>query len=508
MKKYLLLGLVAALTMSQIAFASFTDVSTSNFYYQSINWLQDNGVVEGYSDGTFRPLQNVNRAEFLKMLYETIGMTDRYVDLNFPDVPENEWYTEYVRQAYASGVVDGYPDGTFKPSNAINYVEAIKIVMNGFFDMDKMYEELDYTPCYADLSYLASSDDWFVPYVLTAEHYCIIPQELLTGYYPFNPAGFVSRGDMADFLYRAKAVMDNFDGDFYPLYSDEIEPVNLPDNAYYLSLKLTSPVMEAFHYFPEEYSCDGSDMSPPLEISMNGASGIESFALILDDSDAPSGTWTHWIVWNIDPNTTEISTNSVPVGAVEGTNSWGEVGYGGPCPPGNETHAYFFRLYALDSELDLDSSATIDELGDAMSGHMVGYAPLFSYYSSADVCTAEPHVSDSGSLHYSIDSIYEDLSFLGEIFTADDCGGDRIDEIDGVDVGNYTLGSTIWVSGGPTDGFKAVLDNVGFVCSDENADDDSECEKWTLDKAVELDEILRLKPYKNEILYDDCYNCG
>lgn len=386
MKKFLLLGLVAALTMSQIAFASFTDVPTSNSYYQSINWLENNGVVEGYSDGTFKPLNNVNRAEFLKMLYETIGMVDRYVDLNFPDVPANEWYTEYVRQAYASGVVDGYPDGTFKPANAINYVEAIKIVMNGFFDVDKMYEELDYTPCYADLSSLASSDDWFVPYVLTAEHYCIIPQGLLTGYYPFNPAGFVTRGDMADFLYRAKAVMDNFDKiNLYPLYSDEIEPADISGNTVdddVEDFEITSSAFQPGEDIPVKYSCDGSDVNPPLTIS-NIPSGTKSLALNFYDPDAPGGLWTHWIFWwNIDSSdeSFEIDENDVPIGAVLGKNSWDTSDYGGPCPPENQTHQYIFEIYALDTELDLNSGASADDLWDAMEGHILELDALSGYY--------------------------------------------------------------------------------------------------------------------------------
>ncbi|RLF04972.1 MAG: YbhB/YbcL family Raf kinase inhibitor-like protein, partial [Thermoprotei archaeon] len=96
--------------------------------------------------------------------------------------------------------------------------------------------------------------------------------------------------------------------------------------------------------------------------------------------DAPMGTWVHWTVWNIDPKTVEIPENSVPEGAVEGITDFGKPGYGGPCPPSG-THRYFFKLYALDTTLDLGSDATKSDIEKAMEGHILEKAELIGRYS-------------------------------------------------------------------------------------------------------------------------------
>jgi Raf kinase inhibitor-like YbhB/YbcL family protein len=99
---------------------------------------------------------------------------------------------------------------------------------------------------------------------------------------------------------------------------------------------------------PRKYTCDGDDVNPPLKIEQL-PSGAKSLALIIDDPDAPNGTWDHWVVWNIH-STDKIEENAVP--GTEGTNSFGKHSYGGPCPPSG-THRYFFKVYALDAELKL-----------------------------------------------------------------------------------------------------------------------------------------------------------
>ena len=106
-----------------------------------------------------------------------------------------------------------------------------------------------------------------------------------------------------------------------------------------------------------------------------------SLALIVDDPDAPAGDWVHWTVWNISPETVEITEGSPPSG-VEGTTDFGKTGWGGPCPPSG-THRYFFKLYALDQELDLDSSATKSEIETAITGHVLDKAELVGLYERA-----------------------------------------------------------------------------------------------------------------------------
>lgn len=143
-------------------------------------------------------------------------------------------------------------------------------------------------------------------------------------------------------------------------------------------LTITSPVFVNNGAIPAKYSCDGADMSPPIMIG-NVPASSRSLALIVDDPDAPVGTWVHWVVWNVDPGTREIGEGEAPARGVEGRNSWGRNGYGGPCPPSG-AHRYFFKLYALDVTLKLPSSATKKELERAMEGHIVARGELIGIY--------------------------------------------------------------------------------------------------------------------------------
>jgi len=129
---------------------------------------------------------------------------------------------------------------------------------------------------------------------------------------------------------------------------------------------------------PPEHTCDGADVNPPLTIR-NVPPKSKSLALIVDDPDAPRGTWVHWVVWNIGADTAEIPANSVPPGSLQGTNDFGKQGYGGPCPPSG-THRYFFKMYALDTSLALTAGATKAQLEEAMKGHILGKAELIGLY--------------------------------------------------------------------------------------------------------------------------------
>jgi len=125
---------------------------------------------------------------------------------------------------------------------------------------------------------------------------------------------------------------------------------------------------------PKEYTCDGSDKIPVLEI--NGVpANAKTLALIMDDPDAPNGTWDHWILYNIPATVSKIDKQI----GVAGKNSWGRLNYGGPCPP-NGTHRYYFRLYALDVELALTEGCSKQELLKAMNGHIIEKAELMGTY--------------------------------------------------------------------------------------------------------------------------------
>ena len=142
-------------------------------------------------------------------------------------------------------------------------------------------------------------------------------------------------------------------------------------------LKITSPVFD--RDIPRRYTCDGKNISPPFEIK-NVPPEAKSLALIVDDLDAPRGTFVHWIMWNIDRAIKEIKENSVPKGAAQGINDFKKHSYGGPCPP-SRTHRYVFKVFALDVRLSLGPNSTAVDLQNAIKGHVIAKAQLIGFYS-------------------------------------------------------------------------------------------------------------------------------
>jgi Raf kinase inhibitor-like YbhB/YbcL family protein len=139
---------------------------------------------------------------------------------------------------------------------------------------------------------------------------------------------------------------------------------------------LKSSAFAAGAEIPEQFTCSGSDVSPALEWSGAPATAA-SFALVMDDPDAPVGTWVHWVLWNL-PLSAHALPQGVPKheqlgdGSRQGSNDFRKIGYKGPCPPPGKPHRYFFRLYALDANLNLAPGATRQELDAAMKGHVLG----------------------------------------------------------------------------------------------------------------------------------------
>jgi len=141
-------------------------------------------------------------------------------------------------------------------------------------------------------------------------------------------------------------------------------------------LTITSSAFSHKQPIPEQYTCKGKDINPPLSIS-GAPEQTQTLVLIMDDPDAPNGTWDHWIVYNIKP-TEQITENSIP--GTQARNSFNKVDYGGPCPPSG-THRYFFKLYALDTSLELDSGADKRHVEQAMQGHILEQAELIGLFS-------------------------------------------------------------------------------------------------------------------------------
>ena len=145
-------------------------------------------------------------------------------------------------------------------------------------------------------------------------------------------------------------------------------------------MQLTSTAFAEGGTIPKEYSGDGADRSPPLRWS-GAPAGTKSFALIADDPDAPRGTWVHWVLFNLPPETTELPEGvKLPSGAIQGKNDFGNIGYGGPAPPRGKPHRYYFKLYALDSMLNLPEGATKQQTEAATKGHILAEGQLMGKY--------------------------------------------------------------------------------------------------------------------------------
>ena len=152
-----------------------------------------------------------------------------------------------------------------------------------------------------------------------------------------------------------------------------------------MTLTLTSTAFVDGKNIPDQYSCWGEGNSPPLEWS-GAPNGTNSFALIMDDPDAPSGTYTHWVIYNIPSSSTGLAEAIAPDaqladGSVQGTNSSRRTGFTSPCPPSG-THRYYFKLHALDTVLDLPSGASKDQLLKAMQGHVLAQGQLMGTVTS------------------------------------------------------------------------------------------------------------------------------
>ncbi|MBU0469901.1 MAG: YbhB/YbcL family Raf kinase inhibitor-like protein [Nanoarchaeota archaeon] len=142
-------------------------------------------------------------------------------------------------------------------------------------------------------------------------------------------------------------------------------------------MEILSSAFDDGDEIPIKYTCDDEDISPPLEFS-DIPEEAKSLVLILDDPDAPKETWTHWLVFNIPVNATEVDEGKEPKGTA-GENSWGKLGYGGPCPPDGE-HKYIFKLFALDLKLDLPEGSNKNDVEAAMEGHILEKAELIGKY--------------------------------------------------------------------------------------------------------------------------------
>ncbi len=151
-----------------------------------------------------------------------------------------------------------------------------------------------------------------------------------------------------------------------------------------MSFQIASTAFPSGGMIPKKFTCDGPDVSPQLSWK-EAPAGTQSFTLIMDDPDAPVGTWVHWVLYNLTASTRELpegveKQEQLASGAMQGRNDFRRIGYGGPCPPPGAPHNYHFKLYALDTKLNLKAGATEPELERAIKGHILGETRLMGRY--------------------------------------------------------------------------------------------------------------------------------
>lgn len=142
---------------------------------------------------------------------------------------------------------------------------------------------------------------------------------------------------------------------------------------------IRSTAFENNQVIPDKYGCKGENINPPLSVSEVPSAAV-SLVLIVEDPDAPAKIWVHWLLWNIDPQNSLISEGQIPQGSIQGTNDSGKIGWLGPCPPSG-THRYFFKVYALDTTLDLIENSSRMELEECIKGHVIAVSELIGIYS-------------------------------------------------------------------------------------------------------------------------------
>jgi Raf kinase inhibitor-like YbhB/YbcL family protein len=151
-----------------------------------------------------------------------------------------------------------------------------------------------------------------------------------------------------------------------------------------MKIEVSSTAFREGEAIPKEFTADGKDVSPPLQWAQP-PENTRSLALICEDPDAPRGTWVHWVLFNLPPDTRSLerglpATETLASGAWQGNNDFGHTGYGGPSPPKGKPHRYFFKVYALDRQLELSAGATREQLLAAIKGHILAEGQLMGRY--------------------------------------------------------------------------------------------------------------------------------
>jgi len=515
MKKSLIILITVLMLSINTTNANFTDISPNTEEATAIKWMEANDIVVGYADNKFHPEQAVSRVEFLKMLYKTLDIelkyktansedqdsqykyTERLANNQFTDVPNTEeWYSIYLAEAYNEKVVSGYPDNSFKPSQSIHLDEASKIISNAFFNTDKVYPNTytaKYGHCLLDTS--GYKGQWFEKYITILDESCIYPINIIDTK-TYHPSLELTRGQIAILLYKARAVLDNTGGKEHLVgYTPSIEAKKLLDenqfvfNAIEKNDKIKDWTLSAIGSDGGAINENNFALYFLGEVEITGEYYWDGFKVCMKNLDSNSKT-------NIPIATSDITNKSDFCFIDSDTEKFQAKGSIGTATIIAKSLSYKYHAYNNEAikhnYITLQEVINIEELPEE---------------DTTNLCESEAKISDIGSSIYPINQKYEPLFYLGQLFTADDCNGDRINKIFGVNDNKYTAGSNLSLYNAPSTELIATLLEIGYKCKQENNSNES-CTKWELNKEVELEKILELKEYYDNMLRDDCVNCG
>jgi hypothetical protein len=480
------------------AAAGFPDVEPTHPYIDAALYVQQQGFIQGYVDGTFRPEKTINRAEFTKIVAAVfLPGADCGGAGGFSDVRGDEWFASAICAARAKQFIGGYPDGTFRPEKEINFVEAAKIVA-----LAAGLKTSGYGTAFQTWGSEEVKQFWYKPYVdaLSAEK--AIPPTIGT----FTEA--LTRGEMADMIYRLRT---------HPLTAKKTADFNgLWGTTYY-----------------ERY-----DEPPPV---FDGCGPVTAYAKKtwygkLENQAqhagfALSSVSEACLAPHAEGMVDDVLILIVPGAADESSRVYQFAkNYVGASQPGMQTkpEEYAWQLRGatrVDGSMDLYKAKTFGkrnrelipvegEKSDGACAVVVRSAYDIERNTirltaserrcvAANVCTAPGTPREIGDTVYPVAPAYAQLPWLGQIFTASDCGAGRLQAVAGGGNGSYVLGSTVTLKAPASPELEAVLTSIGFSCDAAKG-----CLQWELLQTVQVKALLKLKPYARFFTGDDCRNCG
>ena len=453
--------------------SAFSDVPASHENSEAIVYVKSHGIVQGYADGTFKPDRTINRAEFTKIITEATRTKENMGSapmMKFSDVRTSDWFYSYVLAAFGHGMIKGYADGTFRPAQTITFPEAAKIIVAGFGIASE-----------ASQHELAGSADhpgsfWYKPFTDDLAARNAIPLTIK------NFGHILTRDEMAEMIYRIHAGVTDKPSKTYDELAYGKENTQTSSAASSQASDITIRTAGGMI---------GGSCDIVIHSDNSGERYPEDGRSFCDRTTVPAGTLK-------DPaDRMRQLLNNIAIDSSPPRKR--EVNYVISDSPSTSITYQGHKFYEYDFSMDPTDPKTqqYKDLGQIDQ-------EIERQFDAVAACTLPARGTDIGRDVFPIAESYKDLPFLGQIFTADDCGPARLNDVVGGPDAAYKLGSALWLKKPASPGLVEVLQSIGFVCGSS----EEGCLKMELTQTVSVKELLKLKPFASEFKQDDCRNCG